>query len=125
VLEHFHPDAALRARELEAALYHDDRLDPAIVALVRDRVAHILGLPGAGGGRPAPRSPREDAALAFAEQYVMDPSGITDSQADGLNGLFSEPELTALTFAVAVYDAMGRVRLVLGIADEAPQAATR
>ena len=49
----------------------------------------------------------------------MDPSGVTDQQAAELNRLFSEPELTALTFAVAVYDAMGRVRLVLELEPEA------
>ena len=52
----------------------------------------------------------------------MDPSGITDQDAVTLNSLFTEPELTTLTFAVAVYDAMGRVRLVLGIEPEAVSA---
>ena len=49
----------------------------------------------------------------------MDPSGVTDEQAAELNVLFTEPELTALTFAVAVYDAMARVRLVLDLESEA------
>jgi alkylhydroperoxidase family enzyme len=110
--------AATRAEELEAALYAEDRIDPAVVRLVRDRVNHLLGLPGAAFDARAPLGERERAALAFAEQYVLDPAGVTDEQAAAINLLFTEPELTALTFAVAVYDAMARVHLVLDLAPE-------
>jgi alkylhydroperoxidase family enzyme len=118
------PEAAARAHELEAALYAGDRLDSTIVALVRDRVNHLLGVGGATSEwrATATTTDRERAALAFAEQYVLDPSGITDRDAVALNTLFTEPELTTLTFAVAVYDAMGRVRLVLDIEPEAVSA---
>jgi alkylhydroperoxidase family enzyme len=112
------PLAAQRARELEAGLWADDRLDPAITELVRDRVGQILGLPGAPLDTAAERSPRERAALGFAEQYVLDPSGLTDTHAAELNTLFTEPELTALTFCVAVYDALGRVQIVLELQGE-------
>ena len=40
------PAAAERVRELEAALYDDDRLDPTIVRLVHDRVNLLLGIDG-------------------------------------------------------------------------------
>lgn len=109
------PAARARLAELEAALWDPDRLDPAITALVRDRVGQLVGV---GDGRVDPgvaRSPREEAALGFAEQYVLDPSGVTDEQCRRLGELFTEPELTALTFAVAVYDALARVEAVLGI----------
>jgi alkylhydroperoxidase family enzyme len=112
------PAAASRARELEAALYVEGRLDPTVVELVRDRVSQLLGVPGATFDARRPLDDRERAALAFAEQYVLDPNGVTDAQAVELNGLFTEPELTALTFSVAVYDAMARVRLVLDLAPE-------
>jgi alkylhydroperoxidase family enzyme len=109
------PDATRRAAELEAAVREDDRLDPRIVELVRRRVAHVLGLPGAVFDPTDVRTAHETAALDFAEQYVVDPSGVTDEQAARLNELFDEPALTSLTFAVAVYDAMARVQLVLGL----------
>ena len=109
------PAAAARMRELEAELWEADRLDPAITELVRARVGQLLGLPGRSVDAAESRSPREAAAIGFAEQYVMDPHGVTDSQAAELNALFTERELTALTFCVAVYDAIGRVETVLGI----------
>jgi len=104
-------------RDLESALWVDDRLDRSIVELVRTRVGQLLGLPGVRLDAAAELSPPQRAALGFAEQYVLDPGGITDEQAAQLNTLFSEPELTALTFCVAVYDAIGRATLVLDVAE--------
>lgn len=111
------PDVAQRVDELETALRRDGRLDPAIVDLVQVRVGQILGLSGSRLDTTAELSPRQQAAVGFAEQYVLDPSGVTDEQAAQLNELFTEPELTALTFCVAVYDAVGRADLVLGITE--------
>jgi alkylhydroperoxidase family enzyme len=82
-------------------------------------VNHLLGVDGAEFALRSAVSAREVAALAFAEQYVLDPGGMTDERAAELNELFTEPELTALTFTVAVYDAMARVRLVLELEPEA------
>ena len=73
------PVAAQRVRELEAQLWTDDRLDPTIIESVRVRVAQLLGLPGAHLDPSIDRSPRAIAAIGFAEQYVLDPSGITDT----------------------------------------------
>jgi alkylhydroperoxidase family enzyme len=112
------PAAAHRMRELESALWEDDRLDHSLVELVRSRVGRLLGLPDVAVAT-GDRSSREQAAIDFAEQYVLDPSGVTDTQTAELNRLFSEPELTALTFCIAVFDAIGRVHLVLDIADRA------
>jgi len=109
------PEAMARARELEAELRAGHDLDPQVIDLVQRRVHHLLGVPGATFDPGDASTERDDAALAFAEQYVMDPSGITDAQAARLNELFTEPELTTLTFAVAVYDALARVQLVLGL----------
>jgi alkylhydroperoxidase family enzyme len=109
------PEAFARARELEAALRDGHDLDPYLIDLVRSRVDHILGVPGAAFDPSAVGSERDAAALTFAEQYVMDPAGVTDAQAAELNELFTEPELTTLTFSVAVYDALARVQLLLGL----------
>jgi alkylhydroperoxidase family enzyme len=105
-------------RELEAELWEPDRLDPAITELVRDRVGQLLGVPGRAIDGTRVRTARDRAAVDFAEQYVMDPSGVTDDQCRELNQLFTEPELTALTFCVAVHDAMARIDVALGIETE-------
>lgn len=109
------PVAFDRARELEAALRDGHDLDPHLVDLVQARVGHLLGVPGASFDPSLVSSERDTEAIAFAEQYVMDPSGVTDAQAARLNELFTEPELTTLTFSVAVYDALARVQLLLGL----------
>jgi alkylhydroperoxidase family enzyme len=107
------PAATARLRELETALWYS-ALDGPTVALVRDRVSMLLGLSSTPWDATAPRSARDKAALGFAEQFVLDPQGITDEQAAAMHSVFTEPELTALTFCVAVYDAIGRITLVLG-----------
>jgi alkylhydroperoxidase family enzyme len=106
------PVATARLRDLEAEL-SNSALDERTIELVRTRVAWLLGHAGA----PTPDAEltdRDRAALGFVEQYVLDPSGITDAQTAALHEVFTEPELTALTFCVAVYDAIGRMELVLG-----------
>jgi alkylhydroperoxidase family enzyme len=107
------PVATAQLRDLEAEL-GNSALDERTVELVRARVARLLGLRDAPIVDDATLSDRERAALGFAEQYVLDPSGITDDHAAALHDVLSEPELTALTFCVAVYDALGRIELVLG-----------
>lgn len=56
---------------------------------------------------------RERAALAFTEQFVIDPSGITDAAASEWRIVLSDPELVALTTAVAVFDALARTLVAL------------
>lgn len=116
------PTAAARLDELEAALDGPGGLDPDLVELVSGRVRYLLGVRGATFDSHASRTERELAALAFSEQYVMDPSGITDDDAAAWHQVFTEPELTALTFTVAVNDALARVELVLSevSAEDAP-----
>lgn len=66
-----------------------------------------------------PRSPRftdaQRAALGFAEQYVIDPHGFGDGDAARMHEHYDEPALTALTMAVAVFDALARVRRLLTV----------
>jgi alkylhydroperoxidase family enzyme len=52
-------------------------------------------------------------ALALAEQFVIDPHGFTDDDAVAAHEHFTEPQLATLTIAIAVFDALTRVRRVL------------
>ena len=79
-------------------------------------------------GDRAPRSSRppnlgptrERAALGFAEQFVLDPHGCTDEQMRALQSYFTGPQLATLTTAVAVFDALARVRAALSLPEEEP-----
>lgn len=110
------PGVTDRLAELEASLWHPDRLDPALTALVRSRVAALLGdraLPPAG---PEPADPsRADAraCLDFAELYVIDPHAVTDEVCAAVVAHLGEAGATALTMAVATFDALSRSRVAL------------
>ncbi len=67
---------------------------------------------------PLPESDAQRAALAFAEQFVLDPHGCTDEQMSALQTYYTGPELATLTTAVAVFDAIARVRAVLSLPQE-------
>ena len=54
------------------------------------------------------------AALGFVEQYVIDAHGITDADAAAMHEHFTPQQLATLTLAMATFDALARVRAVLG-----------
>jgi alkylhydroperoxidase family enzyme len=72
-----------------------------------------------------PSSPRfsaaERAAIAFADQYVMDPHELTDEHFATLHEHLDEPALATLTLAVAMFDALARFRLALGVEPVGPE----
>ncbi|HUP73562.1 MAG TPA: hypothetical protein VM282_11035 [Acidimicrobiales bacterium] len=71
--------------------------DPALVALVRERVAALLLL---GPSPSAPATPRDKAVADFVDQFVIDVSGIDDS----LRGpLFEHLGADAMGFVQALY----------------------
>jgi alkylhydroperoxidase family enzyme len=88
-------------------------LDPGLLESCRTHMDALVG------GRPSPvtvngsMSDVERAAVGFAEQFVLDPRGVTDAQTDELHRLFPAQQLAALTTAVATFDAMARVKAVL------------
>ena len=55
------------------------------------------------------------AALAFAEQFVIDPQGIKGAVRDELRAHFALPEVVAITEALALFDGFIRFRLVLQV----------
>ena len=71
--------------------------DPALVALVRERVAALLLL---GPSPSAPATPRERVVADFVDQFVIDVSGIDDT----LRGpLFEQLGADTLGFVQALY----------------------
>ena len=87
-------------------------LDPALLDACRARIDALVG--GAPDVTTDPSlSDAERAAVGFAEQFVLDPRGVTDAQAEELHRLFADSQLAALTTAVATFDAVARVKTVL------------
>jgi alkylhydroperoxidase family enzyme len=137
------PDAYARFREMYAGLWDPAGVDPALLELCRLRVATILGCDAerairysdavAAGLTEAriaalPRWPSDPAftdaersAIEFAEQYVIDPHGLTDEHFAALHREFDEPALATLTLAVAMFDALTRLRLALEVEPVGPE----
>jgi hypothetical protein len=57
----------------------------------------------------------QGAALAYAEQYVLDPHGLRDEDFDRLHAHFDDAALATLTLAVAVFDAQARFSVALEV----------
>jgi len=131
------PEAYARFREMYAGLWDAAVIDPAVVELCRLRIATILGCDAERAIRytdateagltedritALPRWPNDPAfttaersAIEFAEQYVIDPHGLTDDHFAALHREFDEPALATLTLAVAMFDALTRMRLALDV----------
>jgi AhpD family alkylhydroperoxidase len=131
------PDARERFQDLHEALYDEEKVDPVLVELCRLRVNQIIGCdaelevrtPAAMGAglteetiaelRQWPSSPRfgetERAVLGLAEQIVIDASGVSVDDVVEVRKHLSDPEVTALAVAVAMFDANARFRVALGV----------
>jgi alkylhydroperoxidase family enzyme len=128
------PKVHERFRELERDVWSSG-VDPALLELARLRIATLVacgaelahrtpaaaeaGLTEEKIGALAlwPTSPhftaRERLVLAFCESYVIDAHSVTDELCRRLNEQYSPRELSALTVAVAMFDAMARFRTAL------------
>jgi AhpD family alkylhydroperoxidase len=131
------PAAYAAFRDLDAALWDPDRVDPALVELCRLRIAQLVGCDAeldirhdearAAGLTEAkiaelrswPTSEQytdtDRAVLEFAEKFVIDASSVDDADCAALRAHLADPEIAALTTAVAVFDAMARFQVALGI----------
>ena len=131
------PEIYATFRDLYGAVWDADRGDPALLELCRLRVAQLVGCPSELAARtgPAaaagltdekvaelrqwPTSPlyddRDRAVLNFAERYVIDASSISDTDCARLREHLSDPECATLTTALAMFDAMARFRVALGV----------
>jgi alkylhydroperoxidase family enzyme len=137
------PVAYERFRELYGGLWDPAVVDPRVLELCRLRIATVLGCPGERAIRyddataagvtetdvaALPRWPGapefngvERAAIAFAEQYVMDPHELTDDHFAALHEHLDEPAIATLSLAVAMFDALTRFRVALGVEPVGPE----
>ena len=131
------PVAYERFRALYATLWDGVAIDPATLELCRLRIATLLG---ARGERCIRWSAARDAGcteaqvnalpgwpesllftdaqrlcLQFAEMYVLDPHSVRDEDFVDLRAHLDAPAIAKLTLAVAVFDALARFRLALGV----------
>lgn len=122
---------------LDQQIWQSGAVDPALLELVRLRVARLVDAPGelvvrhpeaVAAGLTEDKiaalaqwptsdlyDARDRAALAFAEIYVMDAQSVTDEMCAEMNAHFTEPELAAFTIALASFDAMARFRSALDV----------
>jgi alkylhydroperoxidase family enzyme len=127
-----------------ARLWDPVVLDPVVLELCRLRVAQLLGCeaelavrsaPAVSGGlgedavaelRSWPRAARFDdttrACLGFAEQFVIDPAGISGADRARVRAAVGWPRLVGLAQGVATFDGFDRFRLVLGIGPDGDSA---
>jgi hypothetical protein len=107
------PVAYERFRELHDGLWTGG-VDARTLDLCRARVDSLLRL------HPDPTAhadttDAERAALAYAEQYVLDPHGLRDEDFDRLHTYFDDAALATLTLAVAMFDALARFSVALEV----------
>ena len=129
------PDLSAPYEDFAGLFWHRPPLDLVALELCRLRVARLLGSDAEASIRSAPavaaglreeqvaRLPEwptadcfteaEQAALAFAEQFVLDPHGVDDEMRATLRQHFSSEEVVALTMALALFDGFTRVRNAL------------
>jgi alkylhydroperoxidase family enzyme len=105
------PAGEEQLRRLISSVWSAD-VDRATLELCRVRIDALI----TGTARPAaPDRPTtaQRAAADFAEQFVLDPHSCTDEQMHALQDHFTPPQLATLTTALALFDALARVRAVL------------
>ena len=84
------------------------------VLLCRARGARILG------GRAedlAAQTDCERACLRLADQFVLDPHGVSDADAAEVAAHLSPSDMVAFIEALALLDGFTRFRLILGVED--------
>lgn len=131
------PNLLRHFQDYYARLWSPAVMDPVILELCRLRIAGILGseaelevrsAPAVEGGLTEdawtalaswPSSPLFDditrTCLGFAEQFVIDPAGISTGDRSAVRRAVGFPRLVGLAQAVATFDGFSRFRLILGI----------
>ena len=112
------PDLFDAYRAFESVFWTHELLDAAILDACRRRCAQVLRAEGAPSEPVAADDPTSAlaACLALAEQFVIDPHGVTEEMRDAVTAHVGDAGLVALVEALAVFDGFTRFRTILGIA---------
>ncbi|MFN8027987.1 MAG: hypothetical protein U0W40_16970 [Acidimicrobiia bacterium] len=133
-----HQVAALRPayaealREVEAAVWDQDQVEPELLELCRRRIAQMLDADEAASRPPVAVAldadlvaqlrqwPTSDAfsegqrvALGFAEQLVVDAQGVSDEQAAQVIDVLGDGGFLVLTYACGFFETTQRASIVL------------
>jgi hypothetical protein len=117
------PPVHARLVELESALW-EGSIDSRLLRLVRTRTAQLVGdevdpadAAYAELARRWTSAPELDdrarTVMRWAEQFVIDPHGITDADAAALVEALDARRCAELTTAVAVFEGLARTRVAL------------
>jgi alkylhydroperoxidase family enzyme len=131
------PEAFARFGEMYSLLWQSPHVDPAVIELIRLRIAMLVGCESELAIRyqravdagldevmvaALPRWTSDGtidepgrAVLRFAEQFVLDPHWITDDDFERLKRWWSPEAITTIVLATAMCDALTRFRLALGV----------
>jgi alkylhydroperoxidase family enzyme len=106
-------------RDVEAAIWSQDVLEPDILELCRLRIAQLLGSDQDDHEqlRRWPTDPtlteRQRVCLAFAEQVFVDAQGVTDEQAAEVVDEIGEGGFLVLLYACGFFETTERARILL------------
>ena len=107
------PDAHERFGELYDALWTGG-IDASTLDVCRDRIEarvrcepHLLD--------ESALAPAARTAVRFAEQYALDPHGLTDRDFELLHEHYSDAQIASLVLAAAMFDARARFSVALGV----------
>ena len=127
------PAYADALREVEAAVWGQDVVEPELLELCRLRIAQMLGA-DATATQPSvavrlgpdlvaqlrqwPTSDafteRHQVGLGFAEQLVVDAQGVSDEQAASVIACLGDGGFLVLTYACGFFETTQRASIVLG-----------
>jgi alkylhydroperoxidase family enzyme len=106
---------AAHLQRYEDAIHRDPRTDEQLLTLCRDRFATLLGADNDATSQVRQaHTDRERVVLEFAEQWLLDPSGMTDEQCAALRSELGDEGAVAFTYGIAVVEALLRTELALG-----------
>ena len=131
------PTVYERFAEMYRQVWRAPSANPALLELVRLHVAQLLQADGelrlrhrpaldaglteekVAALRQWPTSPLYDdterAVLAFTEMFVIDCHSVTDEQSAAVDERLGNAEAATFTMALAIFEAMTRFRLALGV----------
>ena len=111
------PDLFAAYREFESVFWSHDLLDADILDACRARCAQVLQAADAPAEPVTADAPRSllAACLTVAEQFVIDPHGVTPEMRQAVVGHVGDAGLVALVEALAVFDGFTRFRTILDI----------